>query len=484
MVLFSKKHVIKGLTWQTLSMGLTYAVQLLTKLILVFFLLPEHFGLIGMATVAVSLLTAYSDGGVRSALIQRKNDLTRSEHWYTAFWLNFLGSMFCFVIISVFLAPLAAWYFKQPIIRPLTIFLSLSFIWNPLGFIPDAMLSKAMDFKKLFFVNLASVLSGGIVGVTLAIHGYGVWSIAVQMVIASAVRVLVLFFLQPWRLRFVYSKTALRELFGFGIYDLLARLFGFFNTQTNILIVGYFFSPALVGAFVLANTLTIRFLNPIVSTFKKVFFPFFSGIQDDPSRIRTYYSAQIAFASFILFPIFSGLCVVSEPLCTILGEKWGSAVLPIRLLSIQGLIVAFTSAPATVYKSSGYVRTSMYLNLFKYIGVRFPLTIVGSWRFGFMGFLTAQIVSQLCISAIDFYFLKRIIDFRFSQVLREIKGTILSTVFMVLSLMIVSAMTNMKSVSELIFLILAGCVAYPTCYFLCFRARFLWHFNVLRVNPS
>lgn len=73
-----------ALKWSGENTFLT-GVRAATTLTLAFFLLPEHFGLIGMARAALAIVCIFSDTGIDAALIQKDDNELTQEHWQGAF---------------------------------------------------------------------------------------------------------------------------------------------------------------------------------------------------------------------------------------------------------------------------------------------------------------------------------------------------------------------------------------------------------------
>src|ERR1039458_5013118 len=86
---------------------------------------PYAFGVVGMATLAIGLISLFRDLGTAAAVIQ-KRDL--NQHLLSSlFWVNvgigFAGTALCFLS-----APVAARIFREPAVVPVVRVLSASFL--------------------------------------------------------------------------------------------------------------------------------------------------------------------------------------------------------------------------------------------------------------------------------------------------------------------------------------------------------------------
>lgn len=478
----TKKHVISGMTWNGLSLFVSQGLNMAVKLLLAYYLLPEHFGLIALASVTVNLVAMYVDMGLGAALIQRKYDDLRPEHWNVGFFLNMTISWLGFGIIALIIAPIAAKYYKTPDIKSLAILLSLPLLWSPISFIHRIKLTKAMMFRNLFFAQTFSAIIGGIIGISMAINDCGIWSIAGQSLGFSLVSTLFITTQVKWMPSCVFSVQAAKDLFSFGLLDFGARLVGMFNNEVSVFIIAYFFSPVLVGTFYLANNLTVRFIKPINKIISKVFFPFFSEIKSDRNRILKYFTAQVSFTAFILFPVFGGLIAIAKPLCELLGEKWLLAIWPIRYLSLTLIVVILPGIPTNVFKGLGKMKLYFIANLVKYVFVRFLLILVCIVWLGFKGFFLGYFLSQVINAFIDFYFLKRFIGFGVSQSIKAVSESFLTATVMLCVLLLFSSYFNLKPIYELSSLILLGVLIYPTFYYIVFKSKISWYLDSLQAK--
>ena len=143
-----------------------------------------------------------------------------------------------------------------------------------------------MDFKTLTKVSFIENALSGVVGVTLAVMGFGVWSLVAQQVSASIIRTLLLWVLNSWRPALVFSFGSLRRLFGFGSRMLASGLLEQIFSNSFHLVIGKLFSAADLGYFTRARTFQEIPTNTLSGLVSRVVFPVFSSIQDDSVAIE------------------------------------------------------------------------------------------------------------------------------------------------------------------------------------------------------
>jgi PST family polysaccharide transporter len=170
-----KRVATQGIVWNIVA---TLGKQLLAFLIGVIMarlLSPREFGLVGMAVVFVGFLNLFVDQGLGSAIIQRQN-LT-DLHLDSIFWLN-VGVGASLTLVLYLLSGAIARFFHEPVLQPMMFLISLNFFIGSLGVVQSALIDKQVAFKKHAIINTVSSVVSGLVGIGLALKGYGVWSLA------------------------------------------------------------------------------------------------------------------------------------------------------------------------------------------------------------------------------------------------------------------------------------------------------------------
>lgn len=67
-----EQKTIAGMKWSSLSQFICISTQTITSVILARLLLPEDFGLLGMALVFMGLVAIFNDMGIGSAIVQKQ----------------------------------------------------------------------------------------------------------------------------------------------------------------------------------------------------------------------------------------------------------------------------------------------------------------------------------------------------------------------------------------------------------------------------
>ncbi len=138
---------------------------------------PSEFGLIAMVMVVIGIAAVFSDSGLGVALIQRRR--VRPIHYSSVFYFNIAIATLLSVITFFSAESIASFYGTDELI-PLMQVMSFSFIIGAFSSIQSIRLRKELNYALLTKIGLIASLVSGIVGISLAFNGFGVWSLVVQ----------------------------------------------------------------------------------------------------------------------------------------------------------------------------------------------------------------------------------------------------------------------------------------------------------------
>lgn len=402
-----KSKTIDALFWSFLDRFGRQGIRFVISIILARLLLPEEFGLIGMLTIFIAMGQTFVDSGFGQALIQKKNadGIDKSTIFYFNIFVSFLITGLLFIA-----APWIADFYNSPILIPITRVISLNFIFEAFGMVQAAILTRRIDFKTQLKINLLAMVVSGAIGITLALRGFGVWSLVIQSLSSSLFRSILLWVFNKWRPVFAFSLVSLRSMFNFGSKMLLTGLLNTFFQNIYLVIIGKLFSPADLGFYSRAKQtqqLPVESISHIVT---RVIFPVFSTIQDDKLRLKRGVRQALSAMVSVSFPMLIGLAVVSKPLILVLlTEKWLPCVPYLRLLCAVGLIYPVHIINLIVLTSQG--RSDLFLRLELIKKGLVVLSIAITYRWGISAMIWGQIMVSIIAYYINSYYTGRMINY-------------------------------------------------------------------------
>jgi teichuronic acid exporter len=329
-----RKRSIDALLWSTADTGGRQALQFLVSVILARLLSPAEFGLLGMLSVFLAVAQSFVDSGFGSALIQR-SDISEADK-STVFFFNLAagGVMAACLYLA---APWIAAFYKEPPLTALSRFMALNLLIGAFSSVQVALLARELNFRTPWKVGMiATAVSGG-VAIWMATHGFGVWSLAVQMVASTLLTAILLWTLCAWKPRWIFRTESLRRLFGFGSKVLAAGLINTVFERTQLLLIGKTFNPVELGYYTRAYS-TQQAPATVVSTIiNKVTFPVFSTVAGDPPRLKRGARQAVGSLMVLTLPMMVGLAAIARPLVSALfGNRWLPCVPYLQVLAIVG----------------------------------------------------------------------------------------------------------------------------------------------------
>lgn len=455
-----KSSIVSGLKWNSLSVLLVRGTDFTVQMVLARLLLPDAFGVVGMAMVIIGFLQVVSDMGLFNALVQKKEDSQTDARLSSAFWFLLVLGACIVACFFLFISPLGAAFYKEPRLVPILNALSIYLFFSILTIIPKVILTKALAFKDLVKVTVSGTVISSLIAVVLAFSGFGVWSLVVKYLIASLVLFFSYWMRVNWRPKRVFEAALLKELAGYSTYTQINSIFFFFRSNIDYLVIGKLMSAHVLGIYTLAFTLTEVLRAQLYSILNKVFFPVYSKLQDNPEQIRHYYLKTMRYTAMLTFPVSVFFIGLAEPFISVFfGARWLEAALPLRVLGIASMIFAISGTPAEVLKGIGKPKVSFYLNLCNTFLVALPLIYLGLKYLGITGVAFAVCIHYTTSRLFFHYYMKKYIGITDQDVLVALRKPVTAAAVMQL---VVYAVSFVK-MPELLVLVcggLAGGLAY------------------------
>jgi teichuronic acid exporter len=411
-----KKQATISFVWTFAQQFGNQLIGFVVSVILARLLLPEEFGLIGMIAVFIAIGNTLLHSGLTKSLI-RGEDLD-NEDYSTVFYFNLIASIILYIILF-FLSPFIANFYEQPLLISILRVYCLTFIIQAFSAVQLARLTKTLNFKTQTMVALPSAIVGGIVGITMAFLGYGIWSLVWSSVLSSAVNSLQLWIYSKWKpdVCFNYNKFKLHFNYGYklALSELLDRIF----SNIFLIVIGKYFSPAQVGFYTRAETMKQLPVRNISNALDRVTFPLFVSIQNDDIRLKRVYKKLMKMVVFIITPVLVLLVILAEPIFVFLfTSKWIPAVPYFQILCISGILYPLHSYNLTVLNVKG--RSDLFLKLEVLKKALVIISLIITIPLGIISMLIGQVVTSVIAFFINSHYTGKFIDYNALQQLRDV----------------------------------------------------------------
>ena len=368
---------------------------------------PGDFGLIGM----LAIFTAFSDklltSSFGSAIIQKKDldDLDTS----TLFFFNIGFSLFLYALLYL-AAPYIALFYDQSVLSLILRISALKLVINSCCVVQNMLCSKELDFKTQMVVSMIGVGVSGVVGITMALKGFGVWSLVFQTLAGRSTACVAYWFFHRWRPSWRFSIERLRRLLGYGVKVTGLALVEVVFRNLQEVIIGKYYQITALGFYTRGKALMHLPVSNIYVPLNAVVFPTFSKLQDEPDAMRRVYRKSNLYSCYLLFPLMAGMALVAEPLVEVLlTKKWLPCVPYLQLFCVIGAILPIRHLNSYLFKAVDRVGLALKLQVAARL-VSVALLIV-TCTISIEAILIGEIFSTFVLVGIFTYFGGRVIRY-------------------------------------------------------------------------
>jgi O-antigen/teichoic acid export membrane protein len=421
------RAAVRGLAWTILRSVSSRLVGSVVFIVLARLLDPKAFGTVALASVFVVLISLLVESGFGEALIQRRQ--VTEVDLNTAFWVsNAFG--IALALLTATTAGLLARLFHQPDLGPVLRALSLVFVLAALASVPQALLRRGLGFRQIALRGVAATVAGGVVGVAMALAGFGVWSLVGQILANTLVGTAVLWLACSWRPGPAVSRTSLVELFGFGANVLGERLAIFTSRRSDDFLVGLVLGPVALGLYAAAYRILLILTEIVIWTIEGVAFPVFSRLHEDPRRSRRAFYAVTQLCCAVATPAFLCLGVLAPELTRVaFGPKWTGAIPVMQVLALVGIPQSVTYFNKAVVNAAG--RPNLSLRVAVLTGVANVVAFILVVRWGILAVAISYVVCSYLVAPVSFWSVSRVIEVQARPYLRLFVAPLTSGVAMV-----------------------------------------------------
>lgn len=328
-----KQKTVHGVGWSATDNVLKYSVSFVVGVVLARLLSPDDYGLLGLIAIFTAISKCIINGGFLNALIRKK---AATDDDYNTVFITNLGASLVLYAILFFCAPAIAVFFKRTELVALTRVSSLSIIIEALAIVQRARLTKRIDFKSQAQITVIASVSSGVVGISMALLGCGVWALVAEGLVSSSLTTIFLWIFNRWTPKFHFSKSSFTNLFGYSWKLLVSSLLDTTYRELYQVVVGKFYSPATLGQYTRSKQFANLFSSNLTSVVQRVSFPVLSEIQDDTERMKNAYRRVIKTTMLPTAVCMFALGAVAQPLIfCLIGEKWNEAAVYLPFICVS-----------------------------------------------------------------------------------------------------------------------------------------------------
>lgn len=337
-----KQKVVSGLFWtgsaNIVEQGITWIISILLARLL----MPSDYGLMALANMFIYSVGILSELSIGAAIV-RKREIDES-YLSSSFWFMAFLSIMVYAIMYYLVAPIAGSFFNQGKLVQMIRVLGIIFIILGITVIPQSLIARNLEYGKRAKALFVSRLIMGLVSLQLAYLGFGVWSLVFGALVKEFSFSVLCYYYHPWKPTWTFSLSKIHDLLSFAIPLTGSKIFGDVYKQSDNFIIGKILGDGVLGFYHMAFRLSALPVDRLAIVIDQVNFPIFSRIQDSDTRSKSLFLKTSKYVSLIMLPALVGMALTADDLVEVLlGQKWISIVLPLRILCGVGIFRSLNS---------------------------------------------------------------------------------------------------------------------------------------------
>ena len=407
------RSLLGGIAWTAGAKWAGQAISWAVTLIVARILTPADFGIVGMATVYLGLVTLVAEFGLGTAVVTLR-DLSSVQLKQ----INTLSVAFGLAgaLLSCALAAPLGRFFHSPRLPLVIIVMSSAFIMMAFQSIPYSLLTRDLRFKLLAGINTAMVLAQAATALVLALLGWGYWALVIGSLVGTAVLSVLPIVRAPQG--FARPRAAdLGRVMRFSRHVIVTRAAWYGYSNADFVVAGRVLGEAPLGVYTLAWNLASVPLEKITAMLTTVTPSFFSAVQTQHAELRRYLLRMSEGLALVTFPATLGLALVAPDFVQLLlGARWMGAVAPLELLAIYASIRSVVTLLPQVLIAVGETRFMMWVTLLMLLALP-PVFWLGS-RWGAVGIAAGWVLVYPVLTLPLLFRTLRAIHMRLGEYLR------------------------------------------------------------------
>lgn len=397
-----KQQMLSGVFYTAIAKYSGILISLLVTAVLARLLSPGDFGVVAVATVIVNFFGIFTNIGFSAAIIQNK-ELTERD----------LGNIYSFTIwlgaalgVLFFLSSwmIADYYGNRQLIGICRL-LAISLFFSSAAIVPNTLFFKHKNFKFIAYRTFLIQLVTGLLAVSAALAGAGLYTLTIQPIASSLLLYLVALRKYPQKLCFTLGIDSIRKIWNYSIKQFLFNLVNYFTRNLDKLLIGKYMGMSPLGYYEKSYRLMMLPLQNITYVITPVMHPVLSDYQNDTERLGSAHERIIRLLAFIGFPL-SALLYFSagELTLCVFGDQWLPSIPVFKILSLTVGIQLLLSSSGSFYQAGNDTHGLFVCGVFSAV-TNVAGILTGIFYFNSLQATAWCILVSFCINFVQCYWL-------------------------------------------------------------------------------
>ena len=439
-----------------------YIIELIVQIILARLILPDEYGLYGLASVFIMIANIVINHSLTNSIINR-SDIT-SDDSTVIFLINLILGIFIYGLLFFNSMNIALFYNDARLSSVIRLF-SLVILIYPFASVNTALLMKNLQFKEIFFINIFSSLIMSIISVFFATKGYGIYSLIYAKIIQSLISTILIVSISRFKISLNFNFRRIIDLLEYSIFILFTNLINIIFNNLYSLIIGKVYNFIDLGLYQKGQQFPQLIVTSIDNSVAQVFYPVMSKKKDSIASIKDLLSKSIGLSYFILLPLLFYLFALAPKIVLVLfGEHWLGSVMFLRIQIILCFFWPF-SARVNALNALGFTKLTFKVSLFsKFLNIFF---IICFYNKGIETLMLTSLFTSIINFFVISYYCNKYIAYNSKDVIIDIYKELIASYIMFFLLNIIEF--NVINIFDIVIKFILGMVLYLiiACFMKC-----------------
>lgn len=418
----------QSVVWFTILPFLIHFLRFANSLLLARILVPSDFGIIGIISVILYYSDTFCNFGFAKAIVQRKEVVQR--HYDSFFTFNLLVSFAFFTVFQFNSQPIAD-YFEVPELASAIEVFTIALLISSVSAVPRAKLRRELEFKALAIIEAIKVFCSMAISLTLALNGYGFWSLIISMLAGKAIGLILCLSVAKILPRPYFGLKYVKELLKFGKWDFFNGQIRLFADNIDKIVIGKALGVTPLGFYDKSLGLAQMPYSQISGNIANVAFSSFSREQDNPADLAHTFNRIIVLNAMLMTPLLCGLAMVAESFVfTVLGDKWMPMVDSLILFSFSFIFASYSHPIVSMNFAADRIKHQTIISFI--LTIILILAIIGVVDLGVEYVVLCLLSFNIVLFLASFQLLRSHFDVRWGELYRLLLPAVLFSAIMML----------------------------------------------------
>lgn len=404
-------RVVRGLSWTLGSQLFSRGINVVVGVVLARILVPEDYGVFGLAVLVVNILIGINDVGMTMAVVRWQGDIRAAAR--TAVTLAVVVSVGLYTVVYAG-APAYASYMNAPEAAAMLRVLALVLVLDGITAVPSAILIRSSQQAKLARAELLTLPVGVTVTLGAALAGAGGWSLVAGQLVGNVTMALALIVLAGSWLRPGFDPATARSMIVFSVPLAATSLVEYVLLNADYFIVGRLLGTMALGYYLLAFNVSSWPVTAVTQSIRRVSISEFAAMQGSPAQLDKAFRSGFVVLVKVMLPLVMGLSLLAGPfLRLVFGSQWAPAAPVLAWLAVLGGVRVAQGLVFDVLVAVGRSTTTLVVKLVWFVALA-PALVVAAHLGDIETVAFAQAVVGVVVSLPLFLMASRLVGVRLS----------------------------------------------------------------------